>query len=123
MPEKVLPIVDDRGAIVDDAPLTDEQRKRLEAYIEEEEGAQNRYRGVLAVAMTALAVAMSLFHLYAAVEIVPAYIMRPVHVAFTISLIFLLFPIARRFRHRLMWWDVVLALASAAILAYILYWG
>jgi TRAP transporter 4TM/12TM fusion protein len=115
-------IVDDRK-LEDEVPLTEEQKKRLEEYIEEEEGALNRYRGALATVMTALAVFMSLYHLYAAVEIVPAYIMRPVHVGFALTLIFLLFPSAKRFRHRLKWWDVILALASIGCIAYILYWG
>src|SRR5204862_1378163 len=99
------------------------QRRRLEEYMEEEEGALNKYQGSLAVLMTALAVVMSLFHLYAAVEIVPAYLLRPVHVAFALALVFLLFPATKRFRHRLMWWDVILALISVAIIAYIIYWG
>ena len=103
--------------------LSDEARRRVEELIEVEEGAHNRYRGALAVAMTAAAVAMSLFHLYAAVEIVPAYILRPLHVAFAMALVFLLFPGARRYRHRLMWWDVLLALATLGIAGYILYWG
>jgi TRAP transporter 4TM/12TM fusion protein len=120
---ETLAIVDDAKSIEDEVPLTEEQKKRLEEYIEEEEGALNRYRGALATLMTVLAVFMSLYHLYAAVEIVPAYIMRPVHVAFALTLIFLLFPTAKRFRHRLMWWDVILALASIACIGYILYWG
>jgi TRAP transporter 4TM/12TM fusion protein len=103
--------------------LSDEARKRVEELIEVEEGAHNRYRGALAVVMTAAAVAMSVFHLYAAVEIVPAYILRPLHVAFAMALVFLLFPLARRYRHRLMWWDVLLALATLGIAGYILYWG
>ena len=37
---------------------------------------------------------MSLFHLYAAVDIVPAQVLRPVHVGFVLLLVFLLFPIA-----------------------------
>ncbi len=118
-----LPIVDDGRAIEAETPLTEEQKRRLEEYIEEEEGALNRYRGALAVLMTAAAVIMSLFHLYAAVEIVPAYILRPVHVAFALVLVFLLFPMSRRFRHRLMWWDVIFAVTSVAIVGYILYWG
>lgn len=120
---KTPAIVDDRPAIDASAPLTEEQKKRLEEFIEEEEGALNRYRGPLAAVMTLLAVIMSLFHLYAAVEIVPAYILRPAHVAFALALVFLLFPITPRWRHRLMWWDVLLALASVAVIAYILYWG
>ena len=121
--EDKLAIIDDGRSIAEEVPLTEEQKKRLEAYLEEEEGALNRYKGWLAVTMTALAVVMSLFHLYAAVEIVPAYILRPVHVAFALALVFLLFPVAKRFRHRLMWWDVIFALASVAIIGYILYWG
>src|SRR5688500_9168213 len=121
--QETLPIVGDERAMIEEAPLTEEQKRRLEQYLEEEEGAQNRYKGALADIMVALAVIMSLFHLYAAVEIVPAYIMRPVHVAFALTLIFLIFPASRRFRHRLMWWDVILAVASIAIAGYILYWG
>ena len=66
--------------------ISEEARKRVEELIEEEEGAHNRYQGVLAVLLTAAAVVMSLFHLYSAVEIVPAYILRPVHVAFALAL-------------------------------------
>ena len=118
-----LAIVDDGRTIAEEVPLTEEQKKRLEEFIEEEEGAQNRYTGRLATLMTALAVMMSLFHLYAAVEIVPAYILRPMHVAIALALVFLIFPTAKRFRHRLMWWDVLFAIASLAIAGYILYWG
>ena len=121
--KETLAIVDDGMSIDEQVPLTEEQKKRLEEFIEEEEGAHNRYKGVLRHVMTALAVIMSLVHLYAAVEIVPAYIMRPLHVAFALTLIFLLVPAAKRFRHRLMWWDILLALASVAIAGYILYWG
>jgi TRAP-type uncharacterized transport system fused permease subunit len=46
-----------------------------------------------------------------------------VHVAFALGLVFLLFPTLKRFRHRLMWWDVIFAMMSVAIIAYILYWG
>jgi TRAP transporter 4TM/12TM fusion protein len=121
--KETLAIVDDARSVEEEVPLSEEQKKRLEQYLEEEEGALNRYRGALATVMTALAVIMSLYHLYAAVEIVPAYIMRPVHVGFALTLIFLLFPTAKRFRHRLKWWDALLALASIACIAYILYWG
>lgn len=107
----------------DEAALNDEARRRVEELIEEEEGIHNRYVGALAVFITAAAVLMSLFHLYAAVEIVPAFRLRPIHVAFTLALVFLVFPAAKRFRHRLMWWDVIFALLTLAIAGYILYWG
>ncbi|MFN7085585.1 MAG: TRAP transporter permease [Burkholderiales bacterium] len=118
-----MAVNDHHKAAQDDVVLSEEARKRVEELIEEEEGAHNRYRGALAVMLTALAVIMSLFHLYAAVYIVPAYILRPVHVAFALALVFLMFPSGKRFRHRLMWWDVIFALVSIAIIAYILYWG
>ncbi len=118
-----LAIINDAQTITQEVPLSEEQKKRLEEFIEEEEGALNRYRGTLAVVMTGLAVVMSVFHLYAAVGIVPAYILRPVHVAFALGLVFLLFPTLKRFRHRLMWWDIIFALMSVAIIVYILYWG
>ncbi|MDP2242082.1 MAG: TRAP transporter fused permease subunit [Burkholderiales bacterium] len=108
---------------LDEIVLSEEARKRVEELIEEDEGAHNRYGGALAVFLTACAVVMSLFHLYAAVEIVPAYMLRPIHVAFALALVFLMFPAAKRFRHRLMWWDVIFAVASIAICGYILYWG
>jgi TRAP transporter 4TM/12TM fusion protein len=37
--------------------------------------------------------------------------------------VFLLFPTAKRFRHRLMWWDVICAVVSVAIVIYMLWWG
>jgi TRAP transporter 4TM/12TM fusion protein len=105
------------------AGISEEARKRVEALMEEEEGALNRYRGALAVFMALCLVVMSLFHLYAAVEIVPAYILRPIHVAFALAMVFLMFPTAKRFRHRLMWWDVIFAVVSIAVVVYMLYWG
>ena len=102
-------------------PMSESARSRAEpsstselarrAFIEQEEGAASRFRGWLGHVTTTLLVVMSLFHLYAAVEIVPAQVLRPVHVGFVLLLVFLLFPIARRFRNRLMWWDVVCARA------------
>ncbi len=91
-------------SLQDEAVLSGEARKRVAELIEEEEGAHNRYTGALAVMLTLAAVIMSLFHLYAAVEIVPAFMLRPIHVAFALTLVFLMFPLAKRFRHRLMWW-------------------
>jgi len=110
-------------AAQDDTIVSSEGLKKAEEFIEAEEGAMNRYTGALAVFLTACAVVMSLFHLYAAVEIVPAYRLRPAHVAFALVLVFLLFPALPRFRDRLMWWDVIFALASITVIGYIVYWG
>ncbi len=102
--------------------ITDEQLRKAEAYIEAEEGATNRLLGWAGVIVTTIAVASSLFHLYAAYEIVPTQPLRYIHVAFVMALCFLLFPLARRFRNRIRWWDVAAAIASVAILGYAL-WG
>jgi len=103
--------------------VTEERLRKAEAFIEEEEGAVSRFRGWLGHATTLLLVVMSLFHLYAAVEIVPAQVLRPVHVGFVLLLVFLLFPISKRYRNRLMWWDVVCAAAGVATIVYLLAGG
>jgi TRAP transporter 4TM/12TM fusion protein len=92
-------------------------------YVEEEEGRTNKLSGRLGLALTLLAAAVSLFHLYAAWSIVPAYILRPVHVGLILLLVFLLFPAANRFRNRIYIWDYVLAALSLAVIAYIVSQG
>jgi TRAP transporter 4TM/12TM fusion protein len=66
---------------------------------------------------------VSLFHLYAAYEIVPTQTLRPLHVAMILALCFLVFPVAKRFRHRIMWWDWLAALVSIAIVASLIHGG
>ena len=97
--------------------------KKAEKYIEAEEGAINKLRGSLGVFVTAVAVIMSLFHLYTAYAIVPTQTLRPVHVGFVLFLSYLLFPISKRYRHRIMWWDWVAAFAAVAVIAYMLQGG
>jgi TRAP transporter 4TM/12TM fusion protein len=95
---------------------------RVEALIEAEEGTQNRFRGWLSWLATGVALAMALFHLYAAWSIVPTNELRFAHVGFAMVLGFLLFPAARRFRHRLMPWDWLLIAAALAVTWYLI-WG
>ena len=64
---------------------------------------------------------MSLVHLYAAYAIIPAFILRAVHVGFTLALSFFLFPAAKHLRHRLRWYDVAFAAISVGIIAYMMY--
>jgi TRAP transporter 4TM/12TM fusion protein len=105
------------------AELSDDTRERLERYIEDEEGAFNRLGGWVGTAITAFAVFVSLFHLYGAFDIVPAHVLRPTHVGMVLVLCFLLFPFAKRFRHRIRWWDYLLAAASAGTILYVLSQG
>jgi TRAP transporter 4TM/12TM fusion protein len=107
-----------------DAPAVSEAAlHEAEKFIEAEEGAANKLRGGLAVFVTLAAVAMSAFHLYTAYAIVPTQTLRPVHVAFVLALCFLLFPVARRFRHRIMWWDWVAAALAIAVAFYLVQGG
>ena len=105
------------------AALTEDQRARLEEFIEEEEGSLNRYRGWLARFLTAVAVGVSAFHLYAAYGIVRTDLLRELHVGMILFLCFMLFPVHPRFRNRLQWWDVLLALLSVATVVYMVWQG
>lgn len=96
--------------------------RKAEQFIEAEEGAANRLSGLAGTVVTAIAVAMSAFHLYAAYAIVPTKELRYTHVAFTLVLSFLLFPLAARFRNRVRWWDIVPGLLAVATIGYAL-WG
>ena len=91
----------DRNKPQDEVVVSAEALKKAEEFIEEEEGASNRFGGRLGKALTAAAIVMSLVHLYAAYAIIPAFILRAVHVGFTLALSFFLFPAAKRLRHRL----------------------
>ena len=97
--------------------------RRVEALIEAEEGVQNRYRGLLGHAAVLIALAMSLFHLWAAWSIVPTTVLRFVHVGFTMVVGFFLFPVARRFRDRFMPWDWGLVAAALYVTWYLVNGG
>src|SRR5579872_5048381 len=103
--------------------ISDEALKKAEALIEEEEGVQNKFSGAMAAFITAVAVLMSLFHLYASYEIVRTEVLRATHVAFVLFLSFLIFPVAKRFRHRVMWWDWLCALLAIVITVYLISQG
>lgn len=97
--------------------------QKAEEYIEQEEGASNKLKGWLAAFVTLVAVGMSGYHLYSAYSIVPAQVLRSTHLAFVLFLCFLVFPVARRFRHRVMWWDWVAALLAIAMAYYLIQGG
>src|SRR5438093_10610507 len=102
--------------------VSDEALQKAESFVEAEEGAANRLMGWAGRISTTIAVVMSLFHLYAAYAIVPTQELRYTHVAFTLVLSFLLFPLATRFRNRVRWWDVVPGIVAVATIVYAL-WG
>lgn len=106
-----------------DSAVSAEALAKAEEYVQQEEGAGNRLTGLTTVIVTGIAVVMTLFHLYAAYDIVPTQELRYIHVAFVLLLSFLLFPLAGRFRNRIHWFDVVPALAGIAIIIYALAGG
>src|SRR4051812_2795828 len=105
------------------AAVSDEALQLAEQYVEEEEGAANKLHGWLNGFVRLTAFVMAAFHLYTAYAIVPTQTLRPVHVAFVLFLCYLVFPVAQRFRHRVMWWDWVAALVAVASVAYLILGG
>src|SRR5215472_9748591 len=103
-----------------DVTVGEEALRKAEEFVEQEEGAVRRFSGWLQILITTVAVAMSLYHLYAAYAIIPAHILRATHVGFVLFLLFLLFPASKRFRGRVQWFDIVLSLVGVASIAYLL---
>lgn len=108
---------------VDAGIISDEALRKAEEFIEEEEGAANKMTGRTKIFLTLVAVIMSLFHLYTAYAIVPTQTLRPIHVAFVLFLCFLMFPVAKSYRHRIMWWDWILALLAVGTVVYAIMGG
>jgi TRAP transporter 4TM/12TM fusion protein len=110
------------------ATVSEEALRKAEAYIEVEEGWTNRLAGIARTLVTAIAVIMSLFHLYTAIAGVPPLFsefpiiatqpLRYTHVAFVMVLCFLMFPVSKHFRNRIQWFDVIAAAVAVGILIY-----
>ena len=88
--------------------------KKVEQYLEQEEGVQHRFAGPWGTFLFVVAVAMSVFHLWAAYGNINPYQLRYAHVSFVLFLAFTLFPWRRAARNRFSWLDLALALASIA---------
>ncbi len=106
-----------------DAVVSDDARHKAEEFIEAEEGAANKLTGWLGVFVVVVAFVMSAFHLYTAYAIVPTQTLRPVHVGFVLFLCFLVFPLHKRLRHRVMWWDWLAAVLSIVVVVYLIQGG
>jgi len=91
--------------------------------IEREEGVQHKLKGWLAGLIAFVAVGTSLFHLYTAYYIVRPEHLRAIHVALVLFLSFLIFPVARRYKNRVMWWDWTLAALAISTAAYLIAGG
>ncbi|MGB9628152.1 MAG: TRAP transporter permease [Thermodesulfobacteriota bacterium] len=100
--------------------ITEEALKEAEKYIEEEEGPSRRLTGKMDIFVTAVAVVMSLIHLYAAVGVIMTQVLRGIHVMFVLFLSFLVFPSFKRFKNRIIWYDFLLAILGIAVIVYML---
>jgi TRAP transporter 4TM/12TM fusion protein len=107
-------------SILDEAAeqLTEEQKKKLEEIMEEEEGVTRKVAGFWNVAITVLAVAMSLFAIYATIFPVTTQILRGGHVAFMLVLSFLYYPMAKKYKGKINIVDIILVLAAVACILY-----
>ncbi len=103
--------------------LSDEERRKVEELIEQEEGGVHKYAGWWGKFLTFLAFCMTIFHLYAAASTVDTQTLREIHVAFALTLVFLLFPAAKSWRNRVAPWDIVGALLSLAVIWYMMTGG
>jgi TRAP transporter 4TM/12TM fusion protein len=107
-----------------DEPVVDaDALHKAEEFIEAEEGATHRFKGAWGVFLLIVAVGMSVFHLYAASEYITTNTLRYVHVGFVLFLVFLLFPVTKRFRNRFSWIDLVCALVGVATIVYAILGG
>jgi TRAP transporter 4TM/12TM fusion protein len=100
--------------------LTEEQKKRLEELIEEEEGVTRKVAGFWNIVITVLAVGMSGFAIYSSVFPITTQILRGVHVAFLLALSFLYYPFSRRFKSKITLLDIVLAVLAIGTILYML---
>ncbi|MBI4280104.1 MAG: TRAP transporter permease, partial [Armatimonadetes bacterium] len=93
--------------------------QKAEELVEEFEGGMRRLAGTAGMFTTAVAVAMSLYHLYATQTTYVQQIHRTLHLLLVLFLAFLLYPAGPRWRARIHWTDVALALLSVVALGYV----
>jgi TRAP transporter 4TM/12TM fusion protein len=103
------------------AELTEEQKKKLEQLMEEEEGATRKIKGFWDKAITTLAVALSLFALYSAVVPVTTQILRSVFVAFLLALSFLYYPLSVKHKGKITLLDICLSGLGLVCIGYMLF--
>ena len=89
----------------------------------DKEATYRTFQGWLALFIRVLCIAFSGFHLYtAAMGAYPPQIQRAVHLGFVLVLVYLLYPArATGSKNSLAWYDVILAVAGAAICGYIVW--
>lgn len=103
--------------------LSDEEKRKIEELVEQEEGGIHKFVGWWGWILTFIAFCMTIFHLYAAASTVDTQSLREIHVAFALSLVFLLFPAVKSWRNRVAPWDIVAAGLVIVVIWYMMTGG
>ena len=98
----------------------EQQQKLLEKY--DPEAGTRRLKGMIGWIVFLGLLAFSLFQVYTSVfGVLTAQLQRSIHLGFALAIIFLLFPARKRngvLKHRVAWYDIVLAALSVVVGAY-----
>ncbi|AGX03512.1 hypothetical protein B14911_21573 [Bacillus sp. NRRL B-14911] len=101
--------------------LTQEQQQELLEKYDPEAGTR-KLKGVLGWIVFLGLLSFSLFQLYTGIfGVLTAQLQRSIHLGFALALIFLLFPARKKDRgkkHKVAWYDLILAIAAVAVGAY-----
>jgi len=110
---------------VDTTGMSEDEIAALEAAaVLEEYDRESAYRNKLpktiSLVIGAILIAFALFQIYTSIWTIPAQMLRSIHLAFALSLVFLLYPAGKHMRKdKIEWYDYVLAVVAAAAILYI----
>ena len=91
----------------------------LEKY-DKESAYRNKIKGPVAFVLGLIMIAFSLFQIYTSIWTIPPQILRSIHLAFVLILVYLLYPAHKGLRKdKIAWYDVVLGLLALAAVLYI----
>jgi len=92
----------------------------IAAKFEKASAFRNKLPKSLNLLIATILVAYSLFQIYATIFTIQARVLRPIHLAFALVLVFLLYPASRKMRKdRIAWYDYLLAAVAAYAVLYI----
>jgi TRAP transporter 4TM/12TM fusion protein len=101
------------------SPKGELSQEEVANLVEQFETSTRRLKGRVNQGATLVAVVMSLFALYAAVETISALSVRSLHLLFALVLTFVLYPAGRRFKGKVNGWDWMLAAAAIVSVGYV----
>ena len=96
-----------------------EAAKVLEQY-DRESAFRNGLPKGISLVISAILIAFALFQIYTSIWTIPAQVLRSVHLAFALTLVFLLYPAGKHMaKNKVQWYDYVLAILAVAVILYI----